>query len=74
MQLIQIGQSPAKTLQQLIEEMAAVQTAEIEQLKQAALARHAAAQLRRKAGTRSGVRRAACKRPAPYRARLALKV
>jgi hypothetical protein len=46
MQLIQIGQTPAMTLQQLIEEMGARQFAEIEQLKQAALERHAAAQLR----------------------------
>jgi hypothetical protein len=42
MELIQIGQPPVLTLQQLIEQMAARQSAEIELLKQAALERLAA--------------------------------
>ena len=47
MNLVQIGQPSVVTVQQFIEQMAAVQSAEIEQLKQAALARHAGASVRR---------------------------
>lgn len=50
MQLIQIGQTPAQTIQQLIVEMADRQSAEVAQLKQAALERYAA-QLRRMSKT-----------------------
>ena len=64
MQLIQICQTPAQTLQQLIEEMAARQSAEVEQLKQMALQRHAAAQLRRKSKARPQLVR--CQRPSAH--------
>jgi hypothetical protein len=64
MQLIQIGQSPAKTIQQLIEEMSALQSAEFDQLKQAALERHAAAQLRRRSKARPQLVR--CQRPSVH--------
>ena len=53
MQLIQIGQPPTMTLQQLIEQMADRQSAEIERLKQAALERNASAQIRRASNGRS---------------------
>ena len=53
MQLIQIGQTPAKTILQLIEEMSASQFAEVERLKQSALERQSAAQLRRTSPARS---------------------
>lgn len=58
MQLIQIGQTPAKTILQLIEEMSANQSAEVEQLKRAALERQAAAQIRRT--STAGPRRVRC--------------
>jgi hypothetical protein len=70
MQLIQIGQTPAKTILQLIEEMSANQSAEVEQLKRAALERQTAAQLRRTATRRS--RQMRCTRPSPRMAKRAL--
>lgn len=70
MQLIQIGQTPTKTVQQLIEEMAVRQSAEIEQLKQAALDRHAAAQFRRASKTRT--RQARCERRSTHVAKRVL--
>jgi hypothetical protein len=70
MQLIQIGQTPAKTLLQLIEEMSASQSTEVEQLKQGVLERHAAAQLRRTSAVRS--RQVRCIRPSVLAAKRAL--
>jgi hypothetical protein len=70
MQLIQIGQTPAKTIQQLIEEMSALQSAEVEQLKQSALERYAAAQLNRTSKVRT--HRARCARPSALVAKRAL--
>jgi hypothetical protein len=70
MQLIQIGQTPAKTLLQLIEEMSASHFAEVERLKQSALERHAAAQLRRTSMARS--RQVRCTRPSARMARRAV--
>jgi hypothetical protein len=64
MQLIQIGQTPARTLQQLIEEMASHQSAEVGQLKQVALERHAAAQLRRK--SKASPQLVRCQRPSAH--------
>jgi hypothetical protein len=60
MQLVQIGQTPTKTLQQLIEEMSARQSTEVAELKQAAPERYAAAQLRHTSKTVS--RRNRCER------------
>jgi hypothetical protein len=62
MQLIQIGQPAALTIQQLIEQMADQQVAEIEQLRQAAIARQATATLRRKAIKPPAARRLNCSR------------
>jgi hypothetical protein len=70
MQLIQIGQTPTKTIQELIDEMAARQSAEIEQLKQAALERYAGAQLRRTLPVR--LHRVRCKPPSAHRMTRAL--
>lgn len=57
MQLIQIGGPISLTIQELIEQMASQQSAEIEQLKQAALEKNAAAtrlvRVRRRYTTRS---------------------
>jgi membrane protein involved in colicin uptake len=61
MQLIQIGQTPAKTILQLIEEMSASQFAEVERLKQSALERQSAAQRRRTSTARP--QRVRCIRP-----------
>ena len=66
MQLIQIGQTPTKTIQQLIDEMSARQSDEVEQLKRAALERYAAAQLRRKSTAHR--HRTRCERPTTLRA------
>jgi len=60
MQLIQIGQPLVATVQQFIEQMAARQSAEIEQLKQAALAREAAHKRRRAPVGSPAARRARC--------------
>jgi hypothetical protein len=57
MQLIQIGQPLSVTVHQLIEQMAARQSAEIAQLKQEALEKHAAAGLRVKTYRRIATRR-----------------
>jgi hypothetical protein len=57
MQFVQIGQVPGKTLLQLIEEMAAIQFAEIERLKQSALVRQAVSEARSHRGGRSPIRR-----------------
>ncbi|HEY4930494.1 MAG TPA: hypothetical protein VII23_02900 [Terriglobales bacterium] len=70
MQLIQIGQTPAQTLQQLIEEMASRQSAEVEQLKRMALERHAAAQLHRKSKARPQLVR--CQRSSTHTMKRAL--
>jgi hypothetical protein len=69
MQLIQIGQTPTKTILQLIEEMSASQSAEVEQLKRAALERQAAAQLRRT--SMAHPQRVRCIRPSARIAKLA---
>ena len=53
MQLVQIGQVRGKTILQLIEEMAAIQSAEIERLKQSALARQANSKIRTHRGSRA---------------------
>jgi hypothetical protein len=63
MQLIQIGQPLSVTLQQLIEQMAAQQSAEIEQLKQAALEKHAASRLRVRGKRPLAARRIRCEQP-----------
>src|SRR5664279_1921815 len=60
MQLVQIGQTPSMTLQQLIDQMADRQSAEIQRLKQAALEQEATARIRRASKGRSG--RARCTR------------
>ncbi|HEY4960516.1 MAG TPA: hypothetical protein VII29_06645 [Terriglobales bacterium] len=65
MQLIQIGQTPAKTIQQFIEEMSARQSAEVEQLKQAALQRYTAARHHRTSKART--QRVRCKQPSAQR-------
>jgi hypothetical protein len=72
MQLIQIGQSPVQTLQQFIAEMAASQSTEIQQLKQAALKRNAAGQFRREPSGGAGVRRLVGQTPLPCKAKRAL--
>jgi hypothetical protein len=69
MQLVQIGQTPLQTLQEMIEDMAAQQSAEITQLKQAALERYAAAQLRRRTASRFGDRRQLCATSSNHRSR-----
>ena len=53
MQLIQIGQPASFTIQQLIEQMAAEQSAEIVQLRQTALAHQSEQQARRVAAART---------------------
>jgi hypothetical protein len=63
MQLIQIGQPAGLTIQQLIEQMAARQCAEIEQLKREALEKHAAATRRVRVPGRYAVRRVRCEQP-----------
>jgi hypothetical protein len=60
MQLIQIGEPKVPTIQQLIDQMASRQFDEIEQLKQAALARDAT----RRSLTPRVHRRSHCKRAA----------
>lgn len=60
MQLIQIGEPLIPTIQQLIDQMAARQSSEIEELKQAALAKEAS----RRARTPRVSRRTHCKRAA----------
>ncbi len=60
MQLIQIGQSPILTVHQMIDQMAVRQFSEIEELKQAALARHANSTARRSANVRSASHRTRC--------------
>jgi hypothetical protein len=70
MQLIQIGQTPSKTILQLIEEMSASQFAEVERLKQSALERQSAAQLRRTSTGR--LQRVRCIRSSPRMAKRAL--
>lgn len=63
MQLIQIGGPLSLTIQQLIDQMASQQSAEIEQLKQAALGKNAAATRRVRVRRRYAVRRIPCQRP-----------
>jgi hypothetical protein len=63
MQLIQIGGPVVLTIQQLIEQMAAQQSADIETLKQTALEKNAAATRRVRVRRRCSVRRVSCKRP-----------
>jgi hypothetical protein len=60
MQLIQIGEPLIPTIQQLIDQMSARQWSEIEELKQAALAKDAA----RRARAPRVARRRQCKRAA----------
>ena len=63
MQLIQIGEPTSTTLHQLIEQMAAQQSSEIEQLKRAALEKHATSSRRVTARRRYVARRARCEQP-----------
>ena len=60
MQLIQIGQPASATIQQLIEQMAAQQSSEIEQLKREVLERHAAKTRRETVRRGYAVRRGRC--------------
>jgi len=69
-QLIQIGQTPAKTIQQFIEEMSARQSAEVEQLKQAALQQYTAA--RRHGTSKVRTQRVRCKQPSSQRMKRAI--
>ena len=61
---------PTKTIQQFIDEMSARQSAEIEQFKQAALERQAAAQLRRSSMSR--LHRVRCKQRSAHKTKRAV--
>jgi hypothetical protein len=66
MQLIQIVQTPAKTIQQFIED----KSAEVEQLKQAALQQYTAA--RRHGTSKVRTQRVRCKQPSSQRMKRAI--